>query len=65
MDTIEINYTAVPVFQLREAVDWTYDAAGIRADIFVGYDHAYRYVVNNYPGGWSAFVAECCTFVQL
>lgn len=60
MDTIEINHVALPVSQLREAVDWTYDAGNIRPEIFVGYGQAYRYVVNNYPGGWSAFVAECC-----
>ena len=61
----ETDFWAIPIPQLREAVDWTYDAAGIRADVFVGYVRAYRYVVDSYPGGWAAFVAECCTFVQL
>lgn len=63
--TFEVNGLVIPLTQMREAEDWTRDAAGIANDVFVSYNRSYRYVVKNYPGGWSAFVEECCTFVQL
>jgi hypothetical protein len=51
--------------QIAEAIDWASDCLGLpdRADISA--ENAVKYVRANYPGGWDAFVSECCTFVQL
>lgn len=51
--------------QTAEAIDWASDCLGLpdRADISA--ERAVKYVRANYPGGWDAFVTECCTFVTL
>ncbi|MEV7814243.1 hypothetical protein AB0P05_26485 [Streptomyces flaveolus] len=47
--------------QMSEAIDWTSDCLGLIGRVAAG--RAVAYVKANYPGGWDAFVAECCTFV--
>jgi hypothetical protein len=51
-----------PAEQLAEARNWINDAFGKRKRT----DAQIRKVVNaGYPGGWDAFVAECCTYVMV
>lgn len=64
MDTNLIE-SSVTAEQISEARDWVADNLGSPFAARLSARTAVRYVVNNYPGGWSAFVAECCTFVQL
>lgn len=64
-DTFTIGSRVFQFAQLREAVDWKRDCESIPDSVFVSFHGALRYVERNYPGGWGAFVAECCTFVQL
>lgn len=56
---------SVTVEQISEARDWMADNICSPFAATLPARSAIRYVVNNYPGGWSAFVDECCTFVQL
>ncbi|MET9385320.1 hypothetical protein ABZY09_30675 [Streptomyces sp. NPDC002928] len=50
--------------QKSEAIDWTSDCLGLSGANKVGAGFAFLYVQKHYPGGWGAFVAECCTSVQ-
>lgn len=51
--------------QITEARDWMADDLRSPGAALTSAKSAVRYVECNYPGGWFAFVAECCTFVQL
>jgi hypothetical protein len=51
--------------QIVEAIDWTSDCLGMGRGVKVGAERAAAYVRANYPGGWDAFVTECCTYVTL
>lgn len=51
--------------QIAEAQDWAADCMNLPADCKPSAEYAMAYVERDYPGGWSAFVEECCTFVQL
>ncbi|WP_143659434.1 hypothetical protein [Streptomyces sp. MP131-18] len=48
--------------QITEARDWASDCLGMVGDT-ASAERAVRYVEKHYPGGWTAFVAECCNFV--
>lgn len=68
-DLIKSSYAhaghVVPLDQMREAEDWTRDCLGLANETFVSYRRSYLYVKRSYPGGWSAFIAECCTLAQI
>lgn len=46
--------------QITEAQDWAADCMGLEAGHKPGAERAVAYVEAEYPGGWAAFVAECC-----
>lgn len=48
------------VGQLTEARDWASDRLRL-VGTAVTNEVAVSYVIKRYPGGWNAFVAECCT----
>lgn len=54
----EVCDQMIPLPLLREAIDWMRDCTSIANSTFVSFNRAYRYVVNNYEGGWSGFVAS-------
>lgn len=51
--------------QMAEAIDWTSDCLERSGDGKIGAGFAFRYVQRFYPGGWNAFVEECCTYVTV
>jgi len=58
--------------QIAEARDWIADAYPAfpldDSDMHPVYEESaesvQRYVSRHYPGGWAAFIADCCTYVQ-
>jgi len=49
--------------QITEARDWLSDVVGERISQA---DYTLPHWIDKlYPGGWQAFVEECCTFIQL
>lgn len=71
--TVDMTKGGATSAQIAEARDWIADAypanplaAGNTHPVYEdSADYVQRFVGREYPGGWSAFVAECCTFVQL
>lgn len=55
---------SAPGAQVEEARDWASDCLFL-ADRRVSAERGVRYVLRHYPGGWTAFVAECCTPVVM
>lgn len=51
--------------RVQEAINWASDCIGLTGGDKVSEERARAYVKANYPGGWEAFVAECCTYVTL
>lgn len=51
--------------QIMDARDWASDCLGLSAGVKVSADRGVAYVQRNYPGGWDAFVAECCTYAMV
>lgn len=65
--------TSVTPEQITEARDWIadaypqspYDMSDEHPVFDLGAPAVQGFVDRRYPGGWSAFIADCCTFVQL
>lgn len=73
--TVTLTKSSATPEQIAEARDWIADAFPANpcfhaeGDAHPVYDdddaYVQRFVNANYPGGWPAFVADCCTYVQL
>lgn len=55
---------SAPAEHVREAQDWAADCEGYPAAVTPPVPYSVGYVVRHYPGGWSAFVTECCADAQ-
>lgn len=70
MNTNPIESSATPE-QISEARDWiadaypqsAYDMSDEHPVFAESAESVMAFVARRYPGGWSAFVADCCTYV--
>ena len=71
--SVELTKSSATAEQIAEARDWIADAYPANpldgSDTHPIYDEIDAavcwFIRYRYPGGWAAFVEECCTFVQL
>jgi hypothetical protein len=61
MSSVENILANATAEQIAEVRDWASDCIGLSAGVKVGAERAIAYVERNYPGGWDAFVSECCS----
>jgi hypothetical protein len=70
---VNLTKSSATPAQITEARDWIADAYPVNpldlSDAHPVYsesaENVQRYIARRYPGGWSAFIADCCTYVQL
>lgn len=57
--TVRDIVDSAPAEQISEARDWASDCEQLSRGEKLPIPYSIGYVIRHYPGGWSAFVADC------